>query len=255
MEWIRRIQRWWRGHGANVGNYFAGYLANFRPPWRNLPNAKAPDFDASLNALIATFAVLVGVSITDFFDRTKAPIDGKLFGPLFVMFIALLLRYIVGSAIHLKYTYGNPEQADGTHGPPRSRSVPLFFKDAAFLVLFGALAVTMTHSWERRVIDPNVAFGIVPFLQHCEWFLWAGLVWSLTDPILRWFYWYKGRWEEWPTKPFWLPWVLFDGLQLLLTWVVPLCALSPLKTVQILALIYVFFLFIDFGYLIRALRI
>jgi hypothetical protein len=52
-----------------------------------------------------------------------------------------------------------------------------------------------------------------------------------------------------------LPWVLFDGLQLLLTWLVPLCAPTPLKTVQILAVIYVLFLFMDFGYLIRALRL
>jgi hypothetical protein len=61
--------------------------------------------------------------------------------------------------------------------------------------------------------------------------------------------------EEWPTKPFWLPWVLFDWLQLVLTYCVPVYAASPLKTVQILAAIYVLFLFIDFGYLIRALRI
>jgi hypothetical protein len=253
MGRVRRIWNWWRAHKNNVRAYFFGYLADLWLPWRRLNHP--PDFDASLNALIATFAVLVGVSITDFFDRTKAPIAGKLFGPLFVMFITLLLRYIVGSAIHLKYTYGNPERAGGGHDEPRSQSVPLFFKDAAFLVLFGALAVTMTHSWEERASNLQLSSEVDPFLRHAEWFLWAGLVWSLTDPIVRWFYWYKGRWQEWPTRPFWLPWVLFDGLQLLLTWLVPFCAPTPLKTVQILAVIYVLFLFMDFGYLIRALRL
>lgn len=253
MSWVSRTRTWWPAHSQNVKTYFVGYLTNLWPPWRR--RGRPPDFEASLNALIATFAVLVGVSITDFFDRTKAPIEGKLFGPLFVMFITLLLRYIVGSAIHLKYTYGNSKQANDTPGPPQSQSVPLFFKDAAFLVLFGALAVTMTHSWEERVSNPQHPFEVAPFLRHAEWFLGAGLVWSVTDPILRWFYWYKGKWEEWPTKPFWLPWVLFDGLQLILTRYVPDYAASPLKTVQILAAIYVLFLFIDFGYLIRALRI
>jgi hypothetical protein len=48
---------------------------------------------------------------------------------------------------------------------------------------------------------------------------------------------------------------VFDAVQLGLTCLVPLFAFSPLKTRQILAAIYALFLFMDFGYLIRALRI
>ena len=101
---------------------------------------KPPGFEAALSALIATFAVLVGVSITDFLDPAKTHISGDLYWWVFVMMISLLLRFIVGSAIHLKYTYGNTPQGADEVGPPRSRAVFLFFKDGAFLVWFGVLA-------------------------------------------------------------------------------------------------------------------
>lgn len=48
---------------------------------------------------------------------------------------------------------------------------------------------------------------------------------------------------------------MLDAFQLALTLCVPQFGLPPLKTAQILAGMYVFFLFIDFGYLFRAGRI
>src|SRR6185312_6342335 len=73
----------------------------------------------------------------------------------------------------LKYMYGNrlPDL-------PRSRSACLFFKDGAFLVWFGALAVGMAHSWEKAA-NPADKFahfpdGLDSFFAHAELFLTPG---------------------------------------------------------------------------------
>jgi hypothetical protein len=50
-------------------------------------------------------------------------------------------------------------------------------------------------------------------------------------------------------------WIVLDAFQLCLILCVPQFGLPSLKTAEILAGVYVFFLFIDFGYLFRAGRI
>ena len=213
-----------------------------------------PDFEASLTALIATFAVLVGVSITDYLDPEKTPIPPAYFWWIFIMMIALMLRYIVGSAIHLKYMYGNrlPDL-------PRSRSACLFFKDGAFLVWFGALAVGMAHSWEKAA-NPADRFahfpeGLDSFFRHAELFLTAGIAWSVTDCVIRYFYSMRaGRANEWPDNAPWSFWLIVDLMQLYLTFAVPQVVGSPLAAVRILAPIYVVLLYVDFEHSVRTLR-
>lgn len=213
--------------------------------------ATGPNFDASLGALNAAFAVLVGLSITDFLDPTKTKIPGKLYWWMFVILISLLLRFIVGSAVHLKYTYGGRTDANGKPKAPRSRAILLFFKDGAFLVWFGALAVGITHSSESW--SPGQPFELHPFILHAELFLGAALLWSAVDWAARSLYWVFGAESEWPDNPPWLIWGAIDAGQLFLTWAIGDCGGSQLKSVQVLAVLYAVLLVFDFGYSMRSL--
>lgn len=214
--------------------------------------ATGPNFDASVSALNAAFAVLVGLSITDFLDPTKTKIPGKFYWWMFVILISLLLRFIVGSAIHLKYMYGARLDAAGKPKGPRSRAVLLFFKDGAFLVWSGALAVGITHS--STSWSPGQQFDLHPFIMHAELFLGAALLWSIVDWLARLLYSSFGAKDEWPESRPWLVWGAVDGLQLLLTWAIGDNSGTQLTSVQVLAVLYVVFLIFDFGYSVRSLR-
>jgi hypothetical protein len=79
--------------------------------------------------------------------------------------IALLLRFIVGSAIHLNLCYGVD---------PRSKKPVMLFKDLAFLVVFGLCAVYMIKA------------GDVPtFGARASLFILVGLIWSGVDWLVR----------------------------------------------------------------------
>lgn len=80
--------------------------------------------------------------------------------------VALLLRYIIGSAIHLNYIYGGEE--------PRSISVFLLFKDLLFLVFFGVLAFYIIEAPD----GPN-------FIRRAMLFVLAGFTWSIIDYFAR----------------------------------------------------------------------
>jgi hypothetical protein len=210
-----------------------------------------PDFEASLTALIATFAVLIGVSITDFLDPAKTHMPKRYFWWVFIMMIALMLRYIVGSAIHLKYTYGNRASDQGRLDPPRSRVPLFFFKDGAFLVWFGVLAVGMAHSTHGT----DQAFDLSLFFKHAEWFLIAGISWSASDCVIRYFYSRRpNHGDEWPTNGPWTFWIMVDLIQLYLTVATPQVVSSPLQAAQILAAFYVLLLYVDFKYSVHLLR-
>ena len=213
---------------------------------------KPPGFEAALSALIATFAVLVGVSITDFLDPAKTHISGDLYWWVFVMMISLLLRFIVGSAIHLKYTYGNTPQCADEVGPPRSRAVFLFFKDGAFLVWFGVLGVGMSHSWDAAGFQGS--FSEHPFIVHAEWFLAAAFLWSVADFASRACYLLCHQTQEWPAKPPWLFWGAIDLSQYVITWFCTTQGGGQINIVQSLSIIYVIYLFVDFYYTIHALH-
>jgi hypothetical protein len=143
---------------------------------------KAPKFDDAVKVILATFTVFTGLTLT----RFLAPPDkilGNNLPPIkippieidaihgwrwwaFFTLVALLLRYIIGSAIHLNYVYGGDA--------PRSNSVLMLFKDLMFLVLFGMVAF--------YIID---AQDVAHFVRRAMLFVLAGFIWSILDYMAR----------------------------------------------------------------------
>ncbi|MFI5021621.1 MAG: hypothetical protein ACHQRJ_08215 [Alphaproteobacteria bacterium] len=160
-----------------------------------LQAARAPDFTQAVTVVLQTFAVLVGVSITDLFDTSKSHFLGAQQNWLFFALIALLLRFIIGSAIHLNHVYGNTDPPDPER--PREHRVLVFFKDLAFLVFFGWIAVRITHS--------ETFCG---FLGGSLAFVGAAFVWSVLDAILQ-----RCCPSIGPQRPLWRAWTVLDGLQ------------------------------------------
>ena len=95
--------------------------------------------------------------------------------------MALLLRYIIGSAIHLNHTYGGK--------PPRSLSVFLLFKDLMFLVLFGMLALYIME-----------AVTLEDFIRRVMLFVGAGFAWSIIDYFFRRFWSFDKRLAQGDTR-------------------------------------------------------
>ena len=170
--------------------------------WAKPGDYTALDLAPAVEVVISTFAVLVGISLTDFFDDQKNRLPEDVRNWAFWALVALLLRYIIGSAIHLKNAYA-VSQLDYRDSP----SIGRMLKDILFLVLFGLVAVHMTHS---KTIDH--------FIQQAGVFVAISLLWSISDPFFR----------KWPfgriwgpaiggQKPFWKIWAPIDALQLAFT--------------------------------------
>ena len=93
--------------------------------------------------------------------------------------IALLLRYIVGSAVHLNETYVAKvtttieNNALVEHKEPKSKSLGWLFFDILMLVGFGILAVYIIYSIDFE-----------EFLARSVVFIVVGLVWSVIAYIL-----------------------------------------------------------------------
>jgi hypothetical protein len=131
----------------------------------NPPQAKAPEFAAASSVVLTTFSVIIGIAIQDFLDPKVAAQFKAIYWFAFAMMMTAVLRYLIGSAVHFTYTYGSR-----TPGP-RCGSPYLFFKDIAFLVLFGALAVSVTQALE---------FG--HFVRRLMWFLALGACGRCSTP-------------------------------------------------------------------------
>ena len=133
---------------------------------------EVPDLTQAVAAVIQTFAAFVGISLTDFFDEAKNTLDRDVRICAFVALVALLLRYIIGSAVHLNRAYGTRKGKD----QPLQPSIGLFIKDLFFLVMFGYVAIQITHS-----------HTFMHFLRWSAWFVGLGLLWSISDrPLRRW---------------------------------------------------------------------
>jgi hypothetical protein len=141
-------------------------------------NALRLDFMQPVAVVLQTFAVLVGISLTDFFDESKNKLPEGLQPWAFVAVVALLLRYIIGSAVHLNSTYGERTDDAGHKMGPLRQSRLFFLKDLAFLVAFGYVAIQMVHAHSRDYAFPH-------FMREAAWFVGLGLVWSIIDIILR----------------------------------------------------------------------
>jgi hypothetical protein len=134
-------------------------------------------FEDSVRTILTTFGVFTGFAI-------KSAIDGIHFPPakswgdavdvlwdpqLFVCIatVALILRFILGSGVHLYLCYVVE---------PRSTKPVMLFKDLAFLMIFGLMAIFMIKAG-----DNLAAFSARAFI-----FISIGLVWSVVDALARW---------------------------------------------------------------------
>jgi len=148
---------------------------------------ESPDFEQSVKVVLATFTVFTGFTINFFVMGVTVTDLSKWQWWAFFALVALMLRYIFGSAIHLNGTYvgktinkpiPDPPAAltawSQEKAPPKSRSIALLCKDFLFLVLFGMLAV---HITDAKTVES--------FARRSMWFVGAGFGWSITDYFAR----------------------------------------------------------------------
>lgn len=145
---------------------------------------KAPDFDDAVKVILATFTVFTGLALTRFLILPATGSTAIDIGDLrdwrwwaFFALVTLLLRYLIGSAIHLNATYGGE--------PPHSLSVILLFKDLMFLVFFGIVALYIMEA-----ANPS------DFVRRAMFFVAAGFAWSIIDYFMRRFWWLPMRRDQ-----------------------------------------------------------
>jgi hypothetical protein len=196
---------------------------------------EVPDLAQAVNAVIATFAAFVGISLTDFFDESKNRLGEDLRFWAFIALVALLLRYIVGSAVHLNRAYGARQGKEG----PLLPSVPLFVKDLMFLVAFGYVAIQITHS-----------HNFVHFIRESAWFIGLGLLWSVSDWLVFRPLFQRGHAGTASLDRLAWKWTAIDAGQLLVTGALAYCSGRGTRTAVLLALVYGIVFFIDMGVLL-----
>lgn len=213
------------------------------------PPSEAPDFKQIVEKTLAVFAVFTGATfsfyVNDFLLARKALPPGfanfTLVDRIFVLaaVMALLLRYIAGSAVHLNAAYvpkATPTLQRTNGGftikeiaAPHDRSIGLLFLDIVLLVGFGILAVFITlASTMRELLVSSLAFVL------------GGFVWSLiamARPVA----------ERTIAKR----WLLIDGGQAAITAGLICLSISDTTKAVVLAVVYVFCLFLDFAVLSR----
>jgi hypothetical protein len=202
-----------------------------------------PDFKQIVEKSLALFGVFTGVAfsfyVKDFLFGTNLKDGFKDFPALgriliAVSVISLLLRYIIGSAVHLNATYvakvtTTIQEIEGRQvlvedGELRSDSLGWLFFDIIMLVGFGILAVLIT--------DSN---GFEDFLLHSLYFILAGLVWSGFALL-----WRPGDFAVAER------WWLIDMWQLILTLALIVMPWNVLGKAAALAIVYAICLFFDF---------
>jgi len=150
-------------HGDDTQNWFADLS---KIGWIKKP----PNFDDVVKVILATFTVFTGLTLTRFLTANPTMVDlgdlGNWHWWGFFALVALLLRYIIGSAIHLNRTY--------VGDPPRSTHVALLFKDLMFLVFFGMLALYIMEATQPG-----------DFARRAMLFVLAGFTWSILDYLIR----------------------------------------------------------------------
>jgi hypothetical protein len=216
------------------------------PIWKNLkdwisnPDVE-PDFKQIVEKSLALFGVFTGVTLSfyikDFLFVDKVPVGFMNF-PLWsrtliaLAVISLLLRYIVGSAVHLNATYvakaPKLEMKDDKLAlveEKSHKSGPLgwLFFDVLMLIGFGLLTVRITYAID---FDELMWFSI--------WFILVGLGWSVVAYVWR------------PRdRPVAERWILIDLCQVAVTWGLFLTPGYHLTKTVLLALAYIFCLFLD----------
>jgi hypothetical protein len=188
-----------------------------------------------IQVVLATFGALSGFALVTFITTAPPnapnPIQSRPDELNWLIFAlaALLLRYMLGSAVHLYRTYVPPTPL-GTPALPDWWTIIFFFKDLFFLVLFGLLAIKITQS-----VD------VPEFINRSAIFILWGLIWGLIDFGLRFVQSavtarpmnLADRWLE-------INWIVMDAAQYIL-------ALLILQTgnYKVLTLVFILFLFLD----------
>ena len=201
-----------------------------------------PDFKQIVEKSLALFGVFTGVAfsfyVKDFLFGTNLkpaftgfPVVGRIL--IAVSVISLLLRYIIGSAVHLNATYvakvtTTIQQIEGRQvlvedKELKSDSLGWLFFDIIMLVGFGILAVLITDS--KNFED---------FLLHSLYFILAGLVWS-------------GFALLWRPLDFDIAqrWWFIDMWQLIITLALIVMPWNVLGKAAVLAIVYAVCLFFD----------
>jgi hypothetical protein len=208
-------------------------MANWLCDW----NVK-PDFKQIVEKSLALFGVFTGVTLSfyikDFLFGNNIPVgftDFSVWSRILVSasVIALLLRYIVGSAVHLNATYVKVTTRIENNilveqKQPKSELLGWLFFDIIMLVAFGILAVYIIYSIDLK-----------EFLARSIEFVLVGLVWSVI--ALAWRPGDRAVAERW---------CVIDGIQLIITAALYLMPWSDFWKTLVLAVIYIFCLFLDF---------
>jgi hypothetical protein len=188
-----------------------------------------------IQVVLATFGALSGFALVTFITTAPPnapnPIQSRPDELNWLIFAlaALLLRYMLGSAVHLYRTYVPPTPL-GTPALPDWWTIIFFFKDLFFLVLFGLLAIKITQS-----VD------VPEFINRSAIFILWGLIWGLIDFGLRFI---QAAITARPMNlaNYWLEinWIIVDAAQYIL-------ALLILQTgnYKVLTLVFILFLFLD----------
>ena len=156
--------------------------------------------------------------------------------------VALLLRYILGSASHLNHVYipkakqliddENRIVTDPESQIPRSANICWLFVDVLFLIAFGILAVLITRSTDSvRVI-----------MVHCVYFVLAGAIWSLIAV------WFRTNEQEQLIAAVWF---FVDLGQIVWTLIILSLPIGELWQAGILGVTYLLFLWFDLYSLVR----
>jgi hypothetical protein len=190
-----------------------------------------------IEVLLATFGALAGFALVRFITTAPPNVPNPLQSQpdelnwLIFALAALLLRYMLGSAVHLYRTYVPARDATtATPVLPDWWTIIFFFKDLFFLILFGVLAIKITQS-----VD------VSEFVNRSAIFILWGLIWGLTDFGVRFI---QAAVTNIPLNlaNYWLEinWILMDAVQYILT-------LLILQTgnYKILAIVFIIFLFLD----------
>ncbi|MBR0796127.1 hypothetical protein JQ615_12080 [Bradyrhizobium jicamae] len=198
-------------------------------------DAPPPDFENVVKAVISTFAVFVGFTINSYLNNTDIENFRSWRFWAFIALASLLLRYIIGSSVHLNHVYVKKIWAER----PRSCSVLLLFKDVCFLVIFGMIAV---HTAKAKTFNE--------FVDGTLWFVFAGFVWSVLDKFVR------GIWKHWDTHEapgqFVNHWILLDLALVAIVLLVNCLTGHELTRAMVVAGFYLLFLFFDFLAIVRA---
>lgn len=211
-----------------------------------------PDFQPIVDKTLSVFAVYTGVVLTYFVRDYLFSDDNmaQIFGfsawahhPgswVAVAVTTLLLRYVIGSAVHLNKTYV-PAVARRIDGlviteikTYKSTSVCWLYIDLLFLIVFGILGILMTR-----------ATGSIESIGwHAIYIMGAGVLWSAIAMALR-----PGD------RKIGALWFAIDVVQIVLTYALVIAASwDDLSRAVCFGILYVIFLYADVYFVVYRLR-